>query len=381
MLEDFERTRIASFFARIVDHNKAAPETPDPHVSTVAVTHVLAGQLFFLHAVAALSDLRAVLPKPRSVDPEAAREAAELWQVDELDRATFATAEHALAYLESRTPDERVVLLDVGGYFAPSLDEVCAGFSGQILGVVEGTENGHRRYLARDELPCPVYSVARSPLKDPEDYLVGQSVVFSTEALIRARGDLLYGLGAAVLGFGKLGSSVARMLHSRGIQVTVFDIDPVKRAQALAQGFTTVSTLDKALYGAGIVVCATGNRALGPDDFPRVGNGAYIASVTSSDDELRLDGLGELYNREAVGEGITRYARTGHYFYVLNDGNAVNFLHGANSGAFIYLVQAEILAAAARLMRLSHEPDLHELPDDVREQVAAIWLEFFNAPG
>ena len=31
-------------------------------------------------------------------------------------------------------------------------------------------------------------------------------------------------------------------------------------------------------------------------------------------------------------------------------------------------------------MRLPHEPDLHEPTDDAREQVAATWLEFFNAP-
>lgn len=143
----------------------------------------------------------------------------------------------------SRAAGERLVLLDVGGYFAPALTELCDRFSGEIVGVVEDTENGHRRYLDHDKPPCPIYSVARSPLKDPEDYLVGQSVVFSTEALIRARGDILYGRVAAVLGFGKLGSSVARMLHARGVQVTVFDIDPVKRAQALAQGFATSATL------------------------------------------------------------------------------------------------------------------------------------------
>lgn len=66
------------------------------------------------------------------------------------------------------------------------------------------------------------------PLKDPEDFLVGQSVVFSTEALMRGRGDILHGRTALVIGFGKLGSSIARLLHAKGVQVTVFDIDPVR---------------------------------------------------------------------------------------------------------------------------------------------------------
>jgi len=125
-------------------------------------------------------------------------------------------------------------------------------------------------------------------------------------------------------------------------------------------------------------VCATGNLALKADDFARVANGAYIASVTSSDDELELDALDFLYTREDVGAAITRYAHTGHFFYVLNDGNAVNFLHGASVGAFIFLVQAEIIAATAQLMHTPHEGAHYELPTEVREQVAATWLDYFN---
>ncbi|MGH3928790.1 MAG: hypothetical protein ACRDTF_02285, partial [Pseudonocardiaceae bacterium] len=52
---------------------------------------------------------------------------------------------------------------------------------------------------------------------------------------------------------------------------------------------------------------------------------------------------------------------TGHYFYMLADGNAVNFLHGASVGTFIFLVQAEILAALASLAAAGHEPGMHEL--------------------
>lgn len=38
-----------------------------------------------------------------------------------------------------------LVLLDVGGYFAPALADACTRYSGKILGVVEDTENGLRR--------------------------------------------------------------------------------------------------------------------------------------------------------------------------------------------------------------------------------------------
>lgn len=51
---------------------------------------------------------------------------------------------------------------------------------------------------------------------------------------MRDRGDILHGRPALVIGFGKLGSSIARLLHAKGVQVTVYDIDPVRRTQALS---------------------------------------------------------------------------------------------------------------------------------------------------
>lgn len=181
MLEDFERTRISDYFTQAI-----ADTTPESKPCSVAITHLLPERPIFLEALARITELRAVLPKPKSIDTSARDEVGERWRCDRLDRTAFVSPDKALAYLESRAPGEQLGLLDVGGYFAPALPQVCDRFSGQILGVVEDTENGHRRYLEHDKPPCPIYSVARSPLKTPEDFLVGQSVVFSTEALIRS---------------------------------------------------------------------------------------------------------------------------------------------------------------------------------------------------
>lgn len=372
-LEDFELSRVNAFFRKITSRY----EVPEA-VSALVITHLLGERPAFLRAVGRLAEVAAVLPKPKSINERALEEVTGLLQVDHLERAAFADPARALEYIESRVAGQRVVLLDVGGYFAPALEHLCSSFSGQIVGVVEDTENGHQRYEALDKPPCPVFSVARSPLKDPEDFLVGQSVTFSTEALIRARGDILQGRPAAVIGYGKLGRSVAAMLHAKHVGVTVYDADPIQRTQALSQGFRTASTLGRAIAGAGVIVCATGNLALREDDFAQVANGAYIASVTSSDDELELDALDGLYERTSMGEHITRYARTGHYFYVLADGNAVNFLHGASVGAFIFLVQAEILAALGSLATAGHEPGLHELDATERSLIAATWLRYFD---
>ncbi|MBT8224281.1 MAG: adenosylhomocysteinase [Dactylosporangium sp.] len=372
-MEPLEQAVIEGFFTRIVAHaSRAQP------VCSVVITHLLAERPAFLRALAQVSDVRAVLPKPRSIDRRAREEIAETFTVDELNRDRFADPGTVIDYLEERAAGQSVVLLDVGGYFASSLPQLCDRVSGQILGVVEDTENGHRRYLALDKPPCPILSVARSPLKRPEDFLVGQSVVFSAEAVMRARGDIPHGRQACVIGFGKVGSSVAQMLHAKQVRVRVYDADPVRATEAMAQGFPVARRLDEALASSGVVVCATGNLALRRDDFARLRNGAYVVSVTSSDDEMELDQLTGWYDRSPAGEHVTRYAATGHYFYVANDGNAVNFLHGAAVGPFIFLVQAEILTALVRLTEGDWEPGYHELAESDRRNIAQTWLTFFN---
>lgn len=61
-----------------------------------------------------------------------------------------------------------------------------------------------------------------------------------------------------------------------------------------------------------------------------------------------------------------------------DSGNAVNFLHGACVGPFIYLVQAEILAGLALLAVGDREPGLHECLDTIRQNIASSWLKVFN---
>lgn len=372
-MESFERARLDAYFSKIASRFRS--EQPP---SSFLITHLLPERPSFVHAVGTASRLRAVLPKPKSIAPAAQREVEDIAQCDQLTRELFADADLTLEYFEDRAAGERLVLLDVGGYFAPTLNALQERFSGTILGVIEDTENGHKRYAELDKHPCPVVSVARSPLKDPEDFLVGQSVVFSTEALMRGRGDILHGRPALVIGFGKLGSSIARLLHAKGVQVTVYDIDPIRRTQALSQGFTVARDRDTALHNAGLVLCATGAISLRSEDFSALRNGAYVATVTSSEDELDLASLPAVYNRTRDGEHITRYQTTGHYFYLLNGGNAVNFLHGASVGPFIFLVQAEILAAIRMLTRGDLTGGMHEVSATDRAVIADTWLTYFN---
>lgn len=368
------RSRIEQYFLAI---NNAFPATHD--VASIVITHMLPDRPYFLDAVARGADLISVLPKPRSCDPATRAAVSSRYHCDDLDRDRFTHTGKVLAYIEERAAGRDLVLLDIGGYFAPALTSLCRQFSGRIVGVIEDTENGYRKYLSCGKLPCPVFSVARSPLKQPEDYLVGQSIVFSTESLLRAHGDILHGRETCVIGYGKIGRSVANTLRAKSVRTTVYETDPVRAVEAMSHGFAVKWSKAEALGRADVVVCATGNRALDGEDFTYLRPGSYVASVTSSDDELNLASLGGAYRVDRLGPHLSRMTSWNHHFYLLNDGNAVNFVHGAAVGPFIFLIQGEILAALALLSSgRVMEPGLHEIGNREREIIARSWLRCFN---
>jgi adenosylhomocysteinase len=159
----------------------------------------------------------------------------------------------------------------------------------------------------------------------------------------------------------------------------VYETDPVRAVEAMSHGFAVKWSKTEALARADVVVCATGNRALEGKDFTHLRPGSYVASVTSSDDELNLASLWGAYRVDRLGPHLTRLSARSHHFYLLNDGNAVNFVHGAAVGPFIFLVQGEILAAVALLSSgRMIEPGLHEIGNRDRAIIARSWLRCFN---
>ncbi|MFF5113221.1 adenosylhomocysteinase [Streptosporangium sp. NPDC000509] len=346
----------------------------------MVITHLLPGQMDFLPVLDRVASVAAVLPKPKSADRRTLEAVTASYRCDPLNRSNFAAPAWLTAYLDDRAAGRPLVLADIGGYFAPALAAVCEALPGRIAGVVEDTENGLRRYLALPRLPCPVYTVARSPLKEPEDRLVGEAIVFSTESLLRRLGEVLPGRQACVLGFGKIGAGIAAALHARHVRVTVLDTDPVRQAQAISIGYGW-ARLPDAIAAADLVVSATGSRAIGMQHLTLLRDGAVLAGATSGDDEFDLAGLHDpaaAFTSTELIPGVVRYTRSGRSFLLLGGGNAVNFLHTSALGPAIHLIKAEIIAAAARLATELHDPGLYEVPTAVRARIAAAWVEAFQ---
>lgn len=339
----------------------------------------------FLQAVSKLTTLKIVLAKPKSYNrPE--RSTIEETLAIPLRRLTREMGQdpHRLCDLlrGAGVGEQRLALVDIGGYFASAADTIQAELDGSLAGIMEGTENGAQRYDAAPPATVPVITVARSPLKLPEDYLVGSSVVFSIEAVLREQAEILQTRRACVIGYGRVGSGVADVLRGRGIPTSVFDIDPVAVANAAARGYEVFASVSSALQRSSLVVCATGNKALDAQHFRLLRPDTVVASVTSGDDELDLAGIEDTHDRFDHSPHIVEYASRSdtHVFWLINDGNAANFLHGAVIGPAIQLIEGEKLAAIATIARGDlPEPggSLAEVSSVLRRRVATTWVEHF----
>lgn len=371
-------TLIRSFFRDVIAFFEPKRTEGARRPVCFVTTHILRDRPYFLEAVARIAEIVSLTPKPKSIDRNTLAWLKNQYPVHHFSREDLANPEPLLAVIGEQDQTRPFVLSDIGGYYCPVVSQLFELFPDRFLGVIEDTENGFQRYSRLTNIAFPVISVARSSLKNPEDFLIGQSIVYSAEALLRERGDILQGRGATVIGYGKLGRSIASTLRERHVETTVFDTNPITTIEALSHGFHIAQDKKEALSKAGLVFCATGNIALRGCDFSRLPDGCYIATATSSDDELQTGDIKERFRRRRETDFVVRYSAKTKSFYLLNHGQAVNFLHGAVVGPFIYLIQGEVLAAMCLLQSSSIQPGLSETPVHVRRRIAQFWLKHFQ---
>jgi adenosylhomocysteinase len=358
------------FFDRVVERTNPAKQC-----CSIVVGHCVPDVTVFLRALNVRAPIQSLIPKPKSLDDKVAAELSIDFPIYRWKRGEIQQDPELIANLVREAPHP-CVLFDIGGWFAPIAKQLVASCAGKLLGIVEDTENGHQKYEKEGGIGIPVISVARSPLKQNEDFLVGQSILFSCDAILRNAGFNLEYQTCAVIGYGKIGSSIAQHLLLRAVKPWVFDNKPVRRVDA-SNRMCLIPSRDEILANADVIFCATGNRALGPNDFRQLKPGCVVCSVTSADDELDLSGL-KNYTREAVRDHIDKYTSFGNYFYLINKGDAANFVHKPALGSYIHLVRAEMMFALNGVTRGAFPAnEIQTLPPEDRDVVADAWLKTY----
>lgn len=319
------------------------------------------------------------------------------WKVLPLIEIDLRTG-HSIPYIEKHLmprDNSTILILDVGGKFAEGNAETLLALLDKYkVVIVEDTENGHQKYqeflrLHKDKLKLiqnlSMWSVARSALKEPEDYWTGRGIVEATETIVRIAYGLLYDKQASVFGYGKIGRSIAHSLREKRLQVQVVEIRPDRQVMAQCHGFK-LATEDDVLRRGGFVFFATGSRTgsapLSSDILARFCADAVVAFATSYDDEfsdhadlrwphslqpirgnlLQCPGFQSnetpseawwphLRVKDALRDRIhllDNVEKENVLVSIINGGSPPNFLFEASCGPYILLVQAAIIASLAK---------------------------------
>jgi adenosylhomocysteinase len=346
----------------------------------VILTHILPDRPELLAAISKIAPIALIIAIPYSIEKKIFTQLGEHYNLLALSLEEMSNPEILYQkFIEQIDLETPLIILEIGGYFAPIVERLHSQLGNKLLGVIEDTETGHRQYEKLKTIPCPVVSVARSFLKESEDCLIGESCLFSTENLIRKSGFLLDGKQILILGFGKIGRGLGQALLHRGYHVSVYDIDPSKRVLALSAGLK-IPIKEAALQNADLIFGATGNYSIEKEDFKHIKKSAILVSCSSKQLEFDMSYIKDNYIRADIFNHYAKYSNNDNYFYLLADGKPINFLDDGIIGPILALVQAEIILSIKTLMDLDGKPGLYEVGSGDRRILADLWLNHFLDP-
>ena len=257
------------------------------------------------------------------------------------------------AYLREVLASKPDLLLDNGGdLFVRWLEAPHAA----LIGGTEETTSGRMRLEPlRDRIGLPVLVINDSPIKQfaENTHAVGQGTV---ESFLRITNRSTNGKRVTVFGYGAVGRGVAAHFRNAFAEVSVVEVDPVTRLEALLDGFA-VPEKAEGLAGADIVITATGARGvLGAEDLPALADGAILLNVGHFPHEIDVPALrAAAQAEEQVADGIATFTLDGgRRVHLLTGGHMVNLAGPRPLGNSIesmdlgFALQARCLEAVAR---------------------------------
>ncbi len=346
-------------------------------MEVILLTHVIPAHSDFILALKKVAKIACIIAIPYSVDKRYSRELSHDHPVSTPRLSEL--NDHAFLLNQIRDhigPDSRFAIMEIGGYYASVLNQLAEEFGDRLVGVVEDTEAGHRRYEKCEVLPCPVISIARSSLKIAEDFQIGPACIFSSEKLVKEVGLSLNNRRALVLGYGRVGHGLAYELRNRGLEVTIYDIDPIRRIVAQSEGFL-VPDRATALRETEVIFGASGNTSISEEDFELLTDGVILASCSSRDVEFDAQWLLNQCDWGVPVPNVKKFNLNGKSVYLLADGRPINFLDGGGLGPVLCLVQAELLHSLRALSEVVLPSRLTELDEGARKSIASNWLNYF----
>lgn len=351
---------------------KKSPLSP---CRSVIITHVLPTARKFIEEIHRAFPISLLIAIPYSSDQTT---------IDALKKAGFPiylplTAEETFQYAGPLVEDllkkdpSPLLVQEVGGYLAGYTSHL-SKYS-HFLGVVEDTNNGHWRYVHAGPHAVPIVSIARSPIKDIEDTVIGDAVIYSLERVYREEfQSILQGVRSGVIGYGKIGTSTAIALKGRESSVSVYDIDPTKCIRAKFEGYR-IEPLKKLLESSDLIVGCTGKTSVRKKDIPHIRHNSMLVSASSKHEEFDIDAFDEVCSFQDLSPIVRKYTQKNtHSFYLLNKGAPINFRDHSILGFILDMIYSELFLCMKLLSEKALPHGLHLSPASLSAEVGKTWL-------
>lgn len=289
--------------------------------------------------------------------------------------------ELAREYLRT-SPD---IILDDGASIIRLAHREFPDLVDSLLGAAEETTSGVRPLRAMHDdgaLRIPVVAVNDAKTKYLFDnlYGTGQSCVMT---LLDVTNLQLAGRTVVVVGYGWVGTGVARHAAALGARVVVTELDPIKALQAVHDGHRVMSLADAAPI-AEVVFAATGIAGVvTAAHVEAMRDGVILCTAGGGAFELPMTDLDALGTAQAVRSGVTQYTRhDGTAILVVSDGDCLNCTDGEGNPIEVMDLSLSLQALAAELIATTARdwaPGVHPLPAELERTVAEIRLRHEGA--
>lgn len=254
----------------------------------------------------------------------------------------------------------------------------------RLRGGTEETTSGRIRLAPlRDRLNLPILVINDSPIKQFAEnrHAVGQSTV---ESFLRITNLATNGRRVAVFGYGSVGKGVALSFGRAHAYVSVLEVDPVLRMEAMWDGFM-VPDRDAALAEADIVITVTAARnVITARDLAILRDGVILINAGHAPVEIDVAGMAadpSVVSYGPTDAGISTFRmRDGRSIHLLTDGHMVNLAGPRPLGNSIesmdlgFSLQARCLEAVAK-GEVGRESCVVPVPRKIDEWVSDAYVE------
>ncbi len=293
-----------------------------------------------------------------------------------------ATDEEYKTHLNNALGYKPNIIIDDGGDLVHLLHTSKSDLQPHVMGGCEETTTGIIRLKAMEKegvLKFPMVAVNNAYCKYLFDnrYGTGQSVwdgINRTTNLIVAAKDVV------VVGYGWCGKGIAMRAKGMGANVIVCEIDPIKAAEAIMDGFK-VMPMDDAASRGDIFITVTGcKRVIHGDHFKAMKDGAILCNAGHFDVEICLPELEEMtVEKKEQRKNIMGYRQEdGRWINILAEGRLVNLAAGDGHPAEIMDMSFALQTLSAEYMVNNYKnlgSKVVDVPDEIDKRVANMKLK------